>query len=293
MSSVGDSLSDCNNDVQQGPPLRAAAGGVAGGGASRLDTVGISGEGSIEVLPQGAIARVKRPGAAGRLGSGKRGEVRGMSAASRRRLQELLLAVDVGAVAAPVKRARWSKAFLVTLTHEFLPERLVVKAQLKAWRKRLEYYLPPFSAIWVLEMQDRGVPHFHVLVIFEHLVSWAVMAKVCRKSWVEITGAKVVDVQSVYGDGPKLTRYLAKYLTKGWQSDEAWGRVWGVWNKHRLPLSAAAIVVLSRAGMVAFLRLLRRWRRDSKFLRRRTIQTGGAVIFCRPHQVMQLVAASV
>lgn len=292
MSSVVDSLSDGND----GALAPSSAGAGCGGGGSSLDTVGIKGghgSGSVTLSSGGAIVKVNRPGQAPPAGGGKRGKVRGMSAASRRRLQELLISLELAGVAATVKRAKRGRAFLITLTYAELPERDRVKDDLKAWRKRLEYHLPPFSAIWVLELQARGVPHFHVLIIFDEVVEWRRIARVARVSWVEITGARVVDVQTVYdedGGGGRLMRYLSKYLTKGWKSDDEWGRVWGVWNKDKLPIAESVVIELARAGMVALLRLLRRWRRDSAFLSSRTIQTGGGLVWCRPYGFAQLLA---
>jgi hypothetical protein len=266
-----------------------------------LDTVCISGRsrvactgGVVDVLPGGAIVRVLRPGRGG-LRSVPRGQVRGFSAAARRRMVERLMAVDFVAVAADGRRSQGGRAFLITLTYPELVSPEVCKADLKAFRKRLGRSAGPFGAVWKLELQKRGVPHYHLAVFFPQLVAWSGVAAVVRSAWRDITGARVVDVQTIHcpgGDSVRLMRYLAKYLGKSWDSQSAWGRVWGVWHPDLIPFVDAVSVPLTRSEVVVFLRYLRRWGRFSPFISSRTISTGGGCAFARPsfYQLLRFLA---
>jgi len=60
--------------------------------------------------------------------------------------------------------------------------------------------------IAVLEFQQNGTPHLHVLV--DRFVEWQWI----RESWSALGGGTVVDIRFV--DVHKISRYLSKYLTK-------------------------------------------------------------------------------
>lgn len=295
MSSLVDVCDGCNpfSDIGEGatgPAPRA----VAGGEAPSLDNGDKSGRspvaGVVKFMPGGMKVSVRKPGGSMPVG-GKRGIVKGFSRQSRARLIELVMALALSAVAAPGKGARVGRAFWITLTYADMPgDRGAIKAQLRAFRHRLERSgLPAFGAVWKLELQARGVPHYHLIVVFESEVKWRDVADFVRVAWYELTGAKVVDVQTVYGDTGRLMRYLSKYMGKVWSSDEAWGRVWGVWNEDKLPWGDTASLEFSKVQLVAFLRLLRRWGRSSVFLRKRTLHTGGGLVFGEPGRLAVLL----
>lgn len=171
-------------------------------------------------------------------GGGTRGKITGFSADSRRRLRSLVHSMR-----------RESKALFMTLTwHEILPTPEEAKAALDRFRKRLTRLFPGASAIWKLEPQRRGTPHFH---LFVYGVSWVDPQHISRlwhECTDEVSGAhrkSGVDVEWVREDG-KVQAYLAKYFSKTEENafegpEWEWpGRFWGVIARKNLPVAAWA-----------------------------------------------------
>jgi hypothetical protein len=80
------------------------------------------------------------------------------------------------------------------------------------WRKFRVYlgreYGSRVSFIWIMELQQNGNPHLHVLVDrFVHQ-KWA------SRTWEAVGGGRIVDVR--YVDIQRVRAYLSKYLTKPW-----------------------------------------------------------------------------
>jgi len=90
-------------------------------------------------------------------GAGLRGRINSFSHKSRRRLMETVASVDRRAVAVPL---------FVTLTYpsSFPTDYTVYKKHLDTFLKRLRRAFPNVWAIWRLEFQKRGAPHFHILI---------------------------------------------------------------------------------------------------------------------------------
>src|SRR6185503_11803793 len=63
-------------------------------------------------------------------------------------------------------RARLSPSLFVTLTYpkQFPSDPGSYRSHLASFFKRLKRAFPTFSAIWKLEFQKRGAPHYHVLI---------------------------------------------------------------------------------------------------------------------------------
>ena len=77
-------------------------------------------------------------------------------------------------------------------------------AKLRVYLKR-EYGVAP-DFIRVLEFQENGNPHFHILIDRYIDLEWI------RKAWVAVGGGFMVDIRLV--DVHRVSRYLSKYLTK-------------------------------------------------------------------------------
>ena len=176
----------------------------------------------------------------------KRGKVTYFSRRSRRRLMELFhrLHYDTAQVT----------AFFITLTYEDMQMlRPVWKDDVKLFLRRLERYfkreygVAAVSAIWRLELQERGVPHWHI-VLFVPLPELWLTFKLVSDYWGETVGLAFngfpprVDVQQVRSF-ERLAFYVSKYvakvddalsLSKGSYSD-GFGRWWGVYRRARLP----------------------------------------------------------
>lgn len=191
------------------------------------------------------------------IGGAERGVVKGFSKASRRRMLRFLQMLD---------QERAGMPLFVTLTYPRKwpgnPRRW--KRDLEAWLKRLKRARPEAWAVWRLEPQRRGAPHYHLLVfgISRLEKEWL------SRTWFEVVGSQderhlwagtqVQGVRSWRG----VVSYAAKYLAK--EVDELpgeWrtgvGRWWGVHQRARAPREAMEVGVGSRV----FLRLRRVLRR--------------------------------
>lgn len=266
----------------------------AAGPPARLDNSAISGRLGVDcrILPGGVVLKQQGVKPVGGV-PGLRGPCKGFSARSRRRMMERQIAVDWAQVAESGKKARSGRGFLVTLTYGDAPaDRERLKADLQAWKKRMLREFGLFGGYWKLELQKRGVPHYHVALFFKEKETWNRVRTEARKAWVEITGAKVVDCQTIYaknGDYGRLMRYLAKYLGKPWESDKEWGRVWGVWVPAAIPLGEEYIAELTWNDYIEFCRRVRRWGSGSPYLEHVNISKLGLLIYGAQGRMVQLL----
>jgi hypothetical protein len=127
----------------------------------------------------------------------------------------------------------------------------MVKGHLQTFRKRLERYLIKYnislSALWFLEFQKRGAPHFH-LILWGGL---SVLNKKSLKAWVSRNWAAVVKHSELVERwkhekaGTQVAKmkcehfgYAVKYATKMQQKSVPSemgdvGRFWGLWNVEK------------------------------------------------------------
>ena len=192
---------------------------------------------------------------------GLRGVVDRLSPASRLRLM-----AKIATVPRPVP------SHFVTLTYPGLPDRWdssfsefgppvplpgprASKRDLDTYWKRIIRRFPSASAIWKLEPQERGVPHFHLLIYglpsdSPDLDCWL------RSAWHDLVGRgdphhvlRGFDMEYLADDSEKARRYLSKYVAKdevlslnpdcGEFAGMSPGRFWGVLNKNALPVSSS------------------------------------------------------
>lgn len=191
------------------------------------------------------------------VGGGVRGKIGSFSPASRRRLMRLLNSINRDEVYLP---------FFITLTyHDNWPSsRQGRKKHMDALQKRMERSYGRFAAVWRLEFQRRGAPHYHLLVFLnpEQIVPYlGGVRSLHRRSallrlrsdvawmWNEIVdrediqhleaGTSVEGIRSWKG----VNSYAAKYMGKletfrgGEEGQESPGRFWGVWRRSLLPIS--------------------------------------------------------
>lgn len=171
----------------------------------------------------------------------KRGKVTGFSGAARARLMKKLASINRAAVS--------DLPLFVTLTYP-----AVWSPNPRDWKRHLDNFLkalarkaPNSSAIWKLEFQKRGAPHFHILLFgLPYLAA----------RWVAATWYRVV------GSGDRLhlkagtevrrcktwnhvTSYAAKYVAK--VTDETGvdfpGRFWGVFQADNLPIEVIVVPI--------------------------------------------------
>lgn len=197
-------------------------------------------------------------------GGGVRGHISGFSKASRRRLQRLLASVDQDRQRVPL---------FVTLTYpaEFPTDPAVCAAHLRAFRARMHRKYGKFAAVWRKEYQCRGAPHYHLLLFLDRPPE-ELRADVSR-FWYQVVGSgderhlragtQVVEVKSWRGARGYAAKYMGKLETLQpgtefplFQGAGSTGRLWGVWYRALLPITAEVYY----ANIECFFRL-RRWLR--------------------------------
>jgi len=165
-----------------------------------------------------------------RLGGGDRGEIKIFSGASRYRLFREL------------HQLRFETVTFLTLTYPaiFPTDVRKAKANLKEFRRRFENVYGKIQAVWRLEFQERGAPHFHIMYLDcpfldlpELLYTW----KSIVHSWDMAHELLGVDIKLIVNNKEQklIASYLGKYIAKvdeRTQKDarKNVGRWWGKWN---------------------------------------------------------------
>ncbi len=201
----------------------------------------------IEWTAGASLFKVSGGGSWERSGGGLRRSIMGFSDNSRRGLMRKIACVRMDAEL-PV---------FVTLTYpSVFPDPKQSKKHLDKFIKRLRRKFPAVGGIWKLEPQERGAPHFHILL-------WGSDESALR-AWVAYAW------HSVAGDGDEnhllfhlgalgnepcvnavrsfrgVWSYASKYLGKtfevaGWNSKET-GRFWAVFNPSCIPFGEKMIM---------------------------------------------------
>lgn len=212
-----------------------------------------------------SLVRVQRPTrnellrVQGFQGGGGRSYVSGFSHGSRLRLMRLLATLRRDCV--PI---------FITLTYPGVyPETPKQwKRDLDTFTKRLLRRFPESAAVWKLEPQRRGAPHFHILFYGVYEVpddfrSWL------SEAWFTVVGSgderhlragtRVEYLRSYRG----AMSYAAKYMDKTVDElPEAWGkpgRFWGVIGRGSLPVGEVIETYLTWTEACTLQRWLRRY----------------------------------
>ncbi len=187
--------------------------------------------------------------------SAPRGVIRELSVASRDRLADRAwtLAAEGRTPAGMLTLTapgEWESLYLADCDGVVIEGGRVIKAQMKALRKRLGRFLSglgisSWSALWFLEFQARGAPHIH-LMLFDCILSADTLRRLrgwLGRAWAAVVAhpdpverAKHVRV------GTRVEKmrsnhfgYAVKYATKTEQKEVpsefgSVGRFWGCWN---------------------------------------------------------------
>lgn len=218
-----------------------------------------------------------------------RQNVVGWSSKSRSRMVERLATLDYS----PFEIPQTVIAFL-TLTYPgdwlaVAPSAKAAKTHLRALQKRFERaFGRPFFAVWKMEFQRRGAPHFHLLAPIPIGVEFS---RWLSNAWTEIVNHPDPEERSKHllaGTGTDIAKgisadnaqrisyYFSKHSSanvgpKEYQNTppEEWvqsgtvGRFWGYWGLF----PAVATVQLSRENALYVSRVLRRWQRANRSIR--------------------------
>jgi hypothetical protein len=211
--------------------------------------------GVITWYPQGRSIEVRRHGYRPRSSRySSRGRISAFTRRSRSRLLKKCASLDSD---------RLRLGLFVTLTYpsEWTSDAAQWKRDLDVFWKRIKRKFARACAVWKLEFQKRGAPHFHLLVVGPSFIA---------ASWLANTWYGVINS----GDyrhleaGTQVDRvrksrdaiaYAAKYLGKVSTTDvgDYVGRYWGVLGRQFLPVHTMERRVTRRAAC-AVVRLLRK-----------------------------------
>lgn len=161
--------------------------------------------------------------------------------------------------------------FFVTLTYpsEF-PSAEQAKRHLDTFIKRLARKFPNVAGVWKLEPQERGAPHFHLLIWGADYLELRIFVPL---AWHEIAGngdeKHLLWHLGEFGNKPCVQRikkqrgvffYASKYMSKETsESLEGWGRMWGVFFRERLPFGDVVNVPVTERKAIEFIRYMRRY----------------------------------
>lgn len=274
-----------------------ASGGQAGETLSQSHIWTGDRGGRISNAVGGSVARVRLPGVGKRKGGGKRGKVGGFSSGGRRRLLERLHEVDRSRV--PDR----SVAFVTLTWPKVFPGPDGAKVRLVAFLARLRRAWGRIASFWKLEPQERGAPHFHLLVFWgvsideveaEKRLKW------CAAVWFELAGGGDPNHLAVHlgqkgnkpcheivGSWEGVLRYAGKYVGKpveDYDLEDEWlkgawrwpGRWWGVRGGEVLPRRVVEVEVPRRVAY-QFKRCCRRYLEHQATGRHRIGWPGGQV----------------
>ena len=188
-------------------------------------------------------------------GRGRRGRVDTFSKQSRMRMLRMLARLHPPAV-----KGFRHRCVFVTLTSGEVFHPMQAKEYLRAFLKRLERKFNRLAGVWRMEYQQRGAPHFHLILYNVSFIDklWI------QAIWGEIIGqshpfTRIESIKSY----KHLVSYVSKYAGKvdvvgfnigtyqAAHPDSAYGemsagRVWGWFNKELLPLADEEIATFGQ-----------------------------------------------
>lgn len=274
----------------------------------------------VVVYPAGIAVKVggqPLPGATVEKQEAKRGVIRGFSRASRRRLLHLLASIDWSCKAATTVTLTYPGEGWRGSSPDAPADCLDAPAVVEVPRQRdwvlWKYHLARFhlelrrrwgkayaGAIWKLEFQKRGAPHYHLVIFWNERPQLELLRLWLSRAWYEIVGSGDLRhlkagtrLDAVYGTHGKqvgqLMGYLSKYLGKVWNDgDQETGRIWGCWED--VPTRQVAAYALDRAGYVQLTRRIRGWgKRKGRYLKRITANWRGFLVLGDQELLIQLM----
>ena len=225
-----------------------------------------------EFRPRGAVG-VRR-------GGGIRGQIKEFSRASKKRILYRLNEMD---------RQVISKGMFVTLTYpKDYPTFAGAKLDLQNWLKRLKRKYPSAGWFWREELQKRGAPHFHVLILGVKFIpnQWV------ARSWYDVcgqlcpehlkAGTEIKRVKSYKECTAYFSKRLANYISKESPADiDNPGRFWGVGGNWQAFLAVLKHLELTRSEMARLARFLDQLYRSQRKASKKWYYKKRRVFVCR------------
>lgn len=218
----------------------------------------------LEYSSGASLLKVSRGIEGEQVGGGKRGAVKGFTVASRRRLMQTI---------ARIRRDAELPCF-VTLTYpSVFPSPKESKRHMEIFIKRIKRKFDGVGFIWKLEPQERGAPHYHLLVWGVHEVE---LRAWIPKAWFAIAGNDdqnhflfhvgalgnqhcVQRVRSFRGVWSYASKYLGKtFDVAGWD-EKPTGRFWAVVNRSNVPFGETLTVEIPYKQATHIMRYQRRF----------------------------------
>jgi len=189
----------------------------------------------------------------------ERGAIRDFSRKSRNRLIQKF---------ARLSKKKGKSVFLTLTYPQIYPNPQDAKTHLDTFLKRLARQFPLTSGFWRLEFQERGAPHFHLILFNLPFVDKSTI----QEWWGEIIGhdKPFTRIELIRG-WRKLMSYVSKYVAKEGsgeyiaaggkaQGDSGFnlepyltGRFWGCHNKALIPWAELTVIQLpNRISKVVF-----------------------------------------
>ncbi len=177
----------------------------------------------------------------------KRGRIKEFSRKSRQRILRLLSTIDMSKII--------GRPIFLTLTYPatYSNDYKDWKRDINVFFKRLYRFNPYLSAIWKLEFQKRGAPHYHIMIFntdpFRRYINHKALSTLIALYWYEIVGSNDekhlkagINYQPV-STYKAVRGYISKYVAKEATEEEAEimhkfvGRYYGTHNKEALPIT--------------------------------------------------------
>lgn len=185
----------------------------------------------------------------------KRGVITQFTRKSRKRLLELFSRIIL-----PEK-----KLFLTLTYGQKYPDPKTAKRHIDTYGKRLRRAHPDCVFIWRIEPQERGAPHFHIIILGKDFIP----VKDIRKDWLEVIGNEYANNAAGTPKCPSMkikrldsrkqvfyyvSKYIAKealnfnavpYLTAQQKCEYQIGRQWGIIGRVNLDFAILVTATLA------------------------------------------------
>jgi len=234
----------------------------------------------VTLQAQGRFFKVSAETDEERTGGGLRGKVNPFSRASRLRLLSYMHKIK------PLKGGNFHATFITLTYGQSFPTPTVAKRHLDNFLKRLKRRWTYCSGFWRFEFQQRGAPHFHLVLFGLPFLPKGTL----QEWWGSVVGKQFWDASTPTLRPPftriealkshaHAVRYISKYVAKVDDSgfnflayltdegefihpvtgeiDSSIGRWWGVFNSIWLPLDAVKEMVIKWGSRDVFYNLRR------------------------------------